>query len=63
MEIGERDLSGGDQVVSLAGLEEILFELREVARADEGALTGEEGRHNLCVAVLAGVCVEHEVDE
>ena len=65
MQVRERHFGGRDQEqIPVAGdLEQILLELRQVARAGERRAVDEERRLDLAVAVLARVQVEHEVDE
>src|SRR4029450_7188877 len=66
MEVGERDLGGGDQeevALAEAGLEEVALELRELSRAEEGLAAHEVRRPDLGVAPLLRVQVEHEGHE
>ena len=64
VDIGHGDLGRGNQpeIVSLA-LEQVLFEFGQLPRAEEAGRIHQEGRQHLGIAVLAGVHVEHEVDE
>ncbi len=63
VDVRERHLGGGDQVETLAGLELILLELRESRSAYKRTRVRKEGREDLRVAMLAGVRVEHQLDE
>ena len=68
VQVGERHLRRRDQVARLAverrrQLEEILFELWELARPLEGVLAHEVRHHRLGVPVLRRVRVEEEVDQ
>ena len=64
MEVRERHLRGGNEVqVPAVDLEEVVLELRQLPGADERGGVGEKQRRHLDVAVLAGVQIEHEVDE
>ena len=52
-----------DDLLAGADLEQILFELRQVARAGERRAVHEKRRLDFLVTVIACVDVEHEVDE
>ena len=62
MDVGEHDLGGGDQVEALAGLEQVVLELRQLAGAGERLGVGEDRRPPLLVAG-GRVGIEHEADE
>ncbi len=65
MEIGQRHFGSRHQIqVPVAGdLEQVLLELREVSRAVQRRAVGQIRRHDFAIPVLAGVQVEHEVDQ
>jgi len=65
MHVRQRHFGGRHQVeIPVAGdLEEIGFELRQVAGAGQRGRVGQERRLDLRVAVLLRVEVEHEVDQ
>ena len=62
VQVGELDLCGGDEVEALGGLEEVLFELGQLAGAGEGVLVSQGGDPELGGAAVQ-VDVEHVVDE
>ncbi|KAF5045377.1 hypothetical protein DSECCO2_481830 [anaerobic digester metagenome] len=64
VDVGHRDLGRGDEVVvGVAQAEEVLFEFRELAGAHEALAVDDDRGHDLVVAVLHGLHVEHEADE
>ena len=65
MEVGQGHFGGRDQIeIPRAGnLEQVGFELGQLAGAGERGGVGEKGGLHLPVAVLARVQVEHEVDQ
>lgn len=66
VEVGERDLCGGDEeelALGDPGGEQVLLELGQLARARHGLAGDEERNGVLDVTVAAGVQVEHERDE
>ena len=65
VQVRQRHLAGRDeiQVPLVADLEQVFLELRELPGADQRLRVGEERRLHLDVAVLAGVQLQHEVDE
>ncbi len=73
-EVGDGDLSGGDEpviaILKFAGVGALVVavkgvfgELRELAGPEEGTRVDHEGREDFGVSVLAGVEIEHEVGE
>jgi len=64
-QVGHRHLGGGDQVVArfAAELEQILLELGQLPGAAQAVGVDHVGHIGLGVAVLAGVGVEHELDQ
>ncbi len=64
VDVGDGDFGGGNQPEILAlALEQVFLELGQLAGAEQAAGVHHEGRQHFGVAVLAGVHVEHEVDE
>ena len=65
MQVRQRHFGGRDQIqIPVAGdLEQVLLELRQVARAAQRVGVDEERRLDFAIAVLARVQIEHEVDQ
>src|SRR5688500_3519617 len=65
MQIGERHFGRRNQEkIPLAGdLEQVVFELRQIARAAQRVAVDEKRRLDLRVSVLTRMKIEHEVDE
>ena len=64
IEIRHRDFGGGDQPeIRVLELEQIRCELRQLAGAVQAGGVDHERRQHFGVAVLAGVHVQHEVDQ
>ena len=64
IEIGHGDFRRGDQpIIRAFELEEILFELGQLAGAEKAGGVHHERRQNFRVTVLAGMHIEHEVGE
>ena len=63
-EIRDRNLRRGDQpVVGVLQLEKILRELRQLAGTVQACGIYHERRQHFGIAVLAGVRIEHEIDQ
>ena len=56
------NLHAGDEVEALGGVEEVLLELRQLARARERGGVGER-RHPPLLVAAGGVLIQHEGDE
>src|SRR5690349_5668718 len=64
MQIGHGHFGGrNEKQIVRRRLVRVFFEFRQLARADHAVAANEERRLDLDVAVLAGVQVEHEVDQ
>ena len=65
MQVGQRHLRRRHEIqIPVAGnLEEIGFEFRQVAGAQQGGAVDEERRLDLAIPMLARVQIEHEVDQ
>ena len=63
VQVRDRNLRRRDEVVALAGLEEVGVELRQLPGAEERVGVGEKRRQDLAVALLVDVHVEKELDE
>ena len=65
VQVGQRHLGGGHQIVRIVAgePEQVVAELGQLAGAGQRVGVDDERRQHLTVAVLAGVQVEHEVDQ
>ena len=62
VQIRQLHLGRGDEVEALGGVEEVLLELRQLARARERGGVGER-RHPPLLVAAGGVLIQHEGDE
>src|ERR1035441_8807202 len=54
---------GRQPKIVILNLKQIVLEFRELPCAEQAGRVDQERRKNFCIAVLAGVHVQHEVDE
>jgi hypothetical protein len=64
MDVGDGHLGRGNEVVvPCFELEQVFLELRQLPRAGHGGAVDHERRQHLRIAVLAGMQVQHKIDE